>query len=144
MKRYIQNALAKFIFGEDLSTIKAGIKIAQMPMKADDTTTDEPREDVVQTLHDHEKRISDCEDLESRVSTCEDFEYTIEEIRSEVEEIKNLAEQTEIAIDKMNEFDFAAELTDALSKPAFTDLIEIIIKNEREKSKKPKAKKKKS
>jgi hypothetical protein len=132
MKRYIKNALAKFIFGEDLPSIKAGIKIAQMPMKAEDTTTP-IREDINETLHDHE----------SRIGTCEDHEYSIDEIRSEMEDIKSLAEQTEEAIDKLNEFDFAVELTEALKQPAFTTLIEIIIANEREKAKKKKPSKKK-
>lgn len=138
MKKYIQNALAKFIFGEDLSTIKAGIKIAQMPMKMeDDTTTDGPaRTDITETLNDHENRIS----------TCEDFEYTIDEIKSEMEDIKSLAEQTEVSIDEIKSattMDFAEEFTNAIGQPEFVELIETLIKNEREKAKKKKPSKKK-
>lgn len=149
IKKYIQNALAKFIFDEELETIRLGIKVAQMPIKAEDTatTTDEPREDVVQTLHDHESRINDIEDYESRLSTVEDFEYKIDELESGLQEMKDLAEQTEVEIDELKNttaLDFPEEFTKALAQPEFVTLIETIIKNEREKSKKKPSKKKKA
>ncbi|CAB4145636.1 hypothetical protein UFOVP477_20 [uncultured Caudovirales phage] len=133
MKKYIQNYLAQFIFGEDLNSVKMGIKIAQMPIKAEDTTTEEPSSDVTETLHDHE----------SRIGTCEDHEYSIDELRSEIEEIKSLAEATEVSIDELREattIDFPEEFTKALAQPEFITLIETIIKNEREKQAKKKKK----
>jgi predicted RNase H-like nuclease (RuvC/YqgF family) len=133
MKKYIQNYLAQFIFGESLETIKVGIKVAQMPIKAEDTTTE--RSDLIESVND----------LEGRVSTVEDFEYRLDEVESNLEEMKNLAEQTESAIDELKDgttTDFAEEFTTALAQPEFITLIETIIKNEREKSKKkPKRKK---
>ena len=133
MKKYIQNSLAQFIFGEDLNSIKMGIKIAQMPIKAEDTTTEEPSSDVAETLHDHE----------SRIGTCEDHEYSIDELRSEIEEIKSLAEATEVSIDELREattIDFPEEFTKALAQPEFVTLIETLIQNEREKQAKKKKK----
>ncbi len=137
MKRYIQNALAKFIFGEDLSTIKAGIKIAQMPMKMEETIDGPARSDINETLNDHETRIGNCED----------YDYAIDELRGEVQEIKTLAEATEVSIDELKEattIDFAEEFTNAIAQPEFVELIETLIKNEREKAKKKKPKKKKA
>jgi hypothetical protein len=148
IKKYLQNALAKFIFDEPLDSIKLSLNVAHMlSVKPEDTTTttteDEPREDVVQTLHDHEKRISDIEDYESRISECEDHEYKLDELSSEMEEMKNLSEATEEAIDELrnlNAIDFPDEFTKALAQPEFITLIETIIKNEREKGKKKKPK----
>jgi predicted RNase H-like nuclease (RuvC/YqgF family) len=137
IKKYIQNALAKFIFDEELDTIKLGIKVAQMPIKAEDTTTT--------TTPERADLIESVNDLESRVSTVEDFEYRLDEVESNVEEMKNLAEQTEESIDELKNattMDFAEEFTAALAQPEFVTLIETLIKNEREKSKKkPKRKK---
>jgi hypothetical protein len=149
IKKYLQNAIAKFIFDEPLDSIKLSLNVAHMlSVKPEDTTTtttteDEPREDVVQTLHDHEKRISDIEDYESRISDCEDHEYKLDEISNDIEEMKNLSESTEEAIDELrnlNAIDFPEEFTKALAQPEFITLIETIIKNEREKGKKKKPK----
>jgi hypothetical protein len=146
IKKYLQNALAKFIFDEPLDSIKLSLNLAHMlSVKPEETTTttteDEPREDVVQTLHDHEKRISDIEDYESRISECEDHEYKLDEMSSEIEEMKSLSEDTEQAIADLREItalDFPEEFTKALAQPEFITLIETIIKNEREKGKKKK------
>jgi len=143
IKKYIQNALAKFIFDEELDTIKLGIKVAQMPIKAEDTTTT--------TTPERADLIESVNDLEGRVSTVEDFEYRLDEVESNLEEMKNLVEQSESAIEELKDgteelkdgtTDFAEEFTTALAQPEFITLIETIIKNEREKSKKkPKRKK---
>ena len=148
IKKYLQNAIAKFIFDEPLDSIKLSLNVAHMlSVKPEDTATttteDEPREDVVQTLHDHEKRISDIEDYESRISECEDHEYKLDEISNDIEEMKSLSESTEEAIDELrnlNAIDFPEEFTKALAQPEFITLIETIIKNEREKGKKKKPK----
>lgn len=149
IKKYLQNAIAKFIFDEPLDSIKLSLNVAHMlSVKPEDTTTtttteDEPRDDVVQTLHDHEKRISDIEDYESRISECEDHEYKLDEISNDIEEMKSLSESTEEAIDELrnlNAIDFPEEFTKALAQPEFITLIETIIKNEREKGKKKKPK----
>jgi hypothetical protein len=133
MKKYIQNALAKFMFDESIDNIKLSLNVAYMlSVKPEDTTTETPS-DVAETLHDHE----------SRIGTCEDHEYSIDELRSEIEEIKSLAEDTEVSIDELREattIDFPEEFTKALAQPEFITLIETIIKNEREKQAKKKKK----
>ncbi len=132
MKKYIQKALARFIFDEDLETIKLGIKVAQMPIAPQDTTTERP--DLIESVND----------IEGRVSNCEDFEYRIDELESDIQEMKNLSEHTEEAIDELKNnanIDFADEFTNALAQPEFVALIETIIKNERAKSKKKPKKK---
>lgn len=141
MKRYIQNAIARFMFDETIDSIKLSLNVAHMlSVKPEDTTTGkedttemQSRADITETLHDHENRIG----------TCEDHEYSIDEIRSEMEEIKSLAEATEVSIDELREattIDFPEEFTKALAQPEFITLIETIIKNEREKQAKKKKK----
>jgi len=147
IKKYLQNALAKFIFDEPLESIKLSLNVAHiLSAKPEDATTTEdddkqPMADCVSTLHDHEKRIEAIEDYESRISDCEDHEYKLDELSSEIEEMKSLSEDTEQAIADLREItalDFPEEFTKALAQPEFVTLIETIIKNEREKGKKKK------